>query len=159
MLKRILVAIGDSVESNQILASGLTLVEKFGAEMMLLHAINPSSISNSFTPLVSGMFPIINEVAVKQYLKELKDYEQQGIEQLKEYAQVAKDRGIQAEISQNYGYPGLMICEVAKSWSADAIVMGRNQKSMMSEIFLGSTSNYVLHHAACSVMVVQLPAV
>jgi nucleotide-binding universal stress UspA family protein len=66
---------------------------------------------------------------------------------------------MQVEISQNLGNSGSMICEVAKSWSADAIVMGRNQKSMLSEIFFGSTSNYVLHHAPCSVMVIQLPAV
>jgi nucleotide-binding universal stress UspA family protein len=53
------------------------------------------------------------------------------------------------------GDAGRTICETAKNYSADLIVIGRNQRSVLSEIFLGSTSNYVLHHAPCSVMVIQ----
>jgi nucleotide-binding universal stress UspA family protein len=156
MFKKILVAIGDSSESQVVLSSGLTLAEKFGAQMLLLHIINPST-PTGFSPLVGGMFPIVNDLAIEQYTKELKAYEQRGIEQLQTYAAQVKERGVQVEVSQNFGNSGAMICEVAKSWSADTIVMGRNQKSMLSEVFLGSTSNYVLHHAPCSVMAIQLP--
>ena len=165
MFKKILVAIGDSSESQVVLSSGLTLAEKFGAQVLLLHIINPST-PTGFSPLVGGMFPlaeplgtrIVNDVVLEQYAKEWKEYEQTGIDRLQAYAEQAKERGFQVEFSQNFGNSGRMICEVAKSWSADTIVMGRNQKSMLSEVFLGSTSNYVLHHAACSVMVIQLPA-
>jgi nucleotide-binding universal stress UspA family protein len=157
MFKKILLALGDSSESQAILTAGLTLAEKFGAEILLLHVIQPMSMAG-YSPLVGGMFPMVNEVALDQYAKEWREYEQRGIEQLQTYAAQAKERGVEVEVSQNFGNSGSMICEVAKSWSADAIVMGRNQKSMMSEIFLGSTSNYVLHHAPCSVMVIQLPA-
>ena len=157
MLQKILLAIGDSPDSERVFAAGLTLAEKFGAEMLLLHIINPST-PTGFSPLVGGMFPIVNDVVLEQYAKEWKEYEQTGIDRLQTYAEQAKERGIQVEVSQNLGNSGSMICEVAKNWSADTIVMGRNQKSMLSEVFLGSTSNYVLHHAACSVMVIQLPA-
>ena len=157
MFKKILVAIGESSESQAVLASGLALAEKFGAQMLLVHIINPST-PTGFSPLVGGMFPIVNDVVLEQYAKEWKEYEQTGIDRLQAYAEQAKKRGIQVEFSQNLGNSGSMICEVAKSWSADTIVMGRNQKSMLSEVFLGSTSNYVMHHAACSVMVIQLPA-
>jgi nucleotide-binding universal stress UspA family protein len=158
MFKKILLALGDSAESQEILAAGLTLAEKLGAEILLLHVINPLT-PTGFSPLVGGMFPMVNEIALDQYAKEWREYEQRGIEQLQAYAAQAKERGIQVEVSQNFGNSGSMICEVAKSWSADAIVMGRNQKSLLTEILLGSTSNYVLHHAHCSVMVIQLPAV
>ena len=157
MFQKILVAIGDSSESQVVLSSGLTLAEKFSAQMLLLHIINPST-PTGFSPLVGGMFPIVNDVALEQYAKEWKEYEQTGIDRLQTYAEQAKERGIQVEVSQNFGNSGRMICEVAKSWSADTIVMGRNQKSMLSEVFLGSTSNYVTHHAPCSVIVIQLPA-
>jgi nucleotide-binding universal stress UspA family protein len=93
-----------------------------------------------------------------RYIKTWKEYERLGIERLQAYAERAKAHQVTAEILQNYGDSGPLICEAAKNWSADAILMGRNQKSMLSEVFLGSTSNYVLHHAACSVMVIQLPA-
>ena len=158
MFDKILIAIGNSDESQIVLGSGFTLAEKLGAKVLLLHVIN-SLTSTSFSPLVGGMFPIVNDVAIEQYTKEWKESERQGIEQLQTYAKQAKERGIDVEISQNLGDAGRMICEVAKSWSADAIVMGRNQKSMLSEIWLGSTSNYVLHHAPCSTLVIQLPAV
>ncbi len=157
MFEKILIAIGDSSESELVLGSGLKLAENFGAKILFLHVINPS-LANGFNPLVGGMFPIVNDVAIEQYTKELREYEQLGIARLEFYARQAKERGIAAEISQNAGNAGRMICEVAKNWSADVIAMGRNQKSTLSEIFLGSTSNYVLHHAPCSVLVVQVPA-
>ncbi|MCY7366658.1 MAG: universal stress protein [Chamaesiphon sp.] len=62
---------------------------------------------------------------------------------------------IQAEILQSFGDTGPTICTVAKTWGADLIIMGRNQKSVLTEIFLGSTSNDVLHHAHCSVLIIQ----
>lgn len=158
MFEKILIAIGNSAESQIILGSGLTLAEKFGAKVLLLHVMSPLTLT-SFSPLVGGMFPSVNDMAIEQYTKEWKESERQGLEQLQAYAAQAKERKIDVEISQNLGDAGRMICEVAKSWSADAIVMGRNQKSMLSEIWLGSTSNYVLHHAPCSTLVIQLPAV
>jgi nucleotide-binding universal stress UspA family protein len=161
MLQKILIAIGESEDSEQILGSGLLLAEKLGAQILLLHVLNPmvpNGFSTMGSPFVGGVLPMVSNLAIDQYLQEWKNYEQRGIERLQSYAKHAADRGIAAEILQNYGDSGPMICEAAKTWSADAIVMGRNQKSSLSEIFLGSVSNYVLHHAPCSVMVVQLPA-
>jgi nucleotide-binding universal stress UspA family protein len=162
MLQKILLAIGDSPDSAQILESGLTLAEKLGAEILILHVLDPLvphgliTINNS---LGGGLLPIVNDLAIEQYIAAWNEYERKGIDRLQAYAAQAKARGVKAETLQNYGDSGPLICEAAKNWSADAIVMGRNQKSMMSEIFLGSTSNYVVHHASCSVMVIQLPAV
>ena len=158
MFEKILIAIGNSAESQMVLGSGLTLAEKLGAKVLLLHVMSPLT-STSFSPLVGGMFSIVNDIALEQYTKELKESRQEGLEQLQAYAEQAKEREIDVEISQNLGDSGKMICEVAKNWAADAIVRGRNQKSMLNEIWLGSTSNYVLHHAPCSTLVIQLPAV
>jgi nucleotide-binding universal stress UspA family protein len=157
MFEKIVIAISNSAESQVVLSSGLTLAEKLGAKVLLLHVMNPLT-STSFSPLAGGTFPLVNEIAIEQYAKEWKESERQGLEQLQADAAQAQERGLTVEISQNLGDSGRMICEVAKSWSADAIVMGRNQKSMLSEIWLGSTSNYVLHHAPCSTLVIQLPA-
>lgn len=158
MFEKLLVAVGDSSESELVLTAGLNLAEKFGAKILLLHVIS-RPLSFGFSPMVGGIFPIVNDLAIEQYVKEWKEYEQIGAERLQVYARQAKERGITAEISQNVGDAGRMICEVARGWSADVIVMGRNQKSMLSEVFLGSTSNYVLHHAPCSAIVIQPPVV
>jgi nucleotide-binding universal stress UspA family protein len=157
MLQKILIATGDSPESEQVLESGLRLAEKFGAEVLLLHVLNlfQSGFGTISSPYMGGMYPITNDLDIQQYQKEWKDYEERGMERLQSYAQQASDRSIKAEIFQNVGDSGRMICEAAKDGSVDIIVMGRNQKSALSEMFLGSTSNYVLHHAPCSVMVIQ----
>jgi nucleotide-binding universal stress UspA family protein len=160
MLQKISIAIGDSPESARVLEAGITLAEKLDAQILLLHVLNPL-VSHGFktpdSPLVGGVLPIVNDRAIEQYLKQWKEYERKGIERLQSFARQAVDRGIKAEILQNYGDSGPMICEAAKNWAADMIVMGRNQQSTLSEIFLGSTSNYVLHHAPCSVLVVRSP--
>jgi nucleotide-binding universal stress UspA family protein len=161
MFQKILLAIGDSPDSAQILDSGLTLAEKFGAEILILHVLNPlvpHGLSAFNSPLIGGVLPMTNDAAISEYTKAWQDYQTRGIDRLKTYAAEAQNRQITAEILQSYGDSGSMICDAAKTWTADAIVIGRNQKSTLSEIFLGSTSNYVLHHAACSVLVIQLPA-
>ena len=157
MLQIFLIATGDSLESVEVFKSGLILAEKYGAQISILHVLN--LFQNGFeavgSPFMGGTYPMMNDLAIQQYQKELQDREQQGMERLESYAKQAIARNIKAEIFQNLGDAGRTICETAKNYSADVIVMGRNQKSMLSEIFLGSTSNYVLHHAHCSVFVIQ----
>jgi nucleotide-binding universal stress UspA family protein len=157
VLQKILIATGDSLESVEVFKSGLILAEKYGAQISILHVLN--LFQNGFeavgSPFMGGTYPMMNDLAIQQYQKELQDREQQGMERLESYAKQAIARNIKAEIFQNLGDAGRTICETAKNYSADVIVMGRNQKSMLSEIFLGSTSNYVLHHAHCSVFVIQ----
>jgi nucleotide-binding universal stress UspA family protein len=161
MLQKILLAIGDSPDSAQILESGFTLAEKLGAKILILHVLDPlvpHNLSAAESPLVGGVLPMIDDRVIEQYIAAWNEHEQKGIDRLQTYAAQAKARGIKAETLQNYGDSGPLICEAAKNWSADAILMGRNQKSLLNEILLGSTSNYVVHHAPCSVIVTQLPA-
>jgi nucleotide-binding universal stress UspA family protein len=159
MLHKILIAISDSPESADIFGAGLTLAEKFGAEIAILHVLN--LVQNSFEPIenpaMGGFYPIASDLAITQYNQDLQDYEQRGMERLQASLLQAQDRHLKAEIFQNIGDAGRIICETAKKCAVDLIVIGRHQKSLLSEVFLGSTSNYVMHHAPCSVMVIQHP--
>jgi nucleotide-binding universal stress UspA family protein len=157
VLQKILIATGDSPESAEIFKSGLTLAEKYGAQISILHVLNlfQSGFDTVSNPFMGGTYPMMNDLVIQEYQKELQDRAKQGMERLESYATEARARNITAEIFQNMGDAGRTICETAKKYSADLIVIGRNQRSVLSEIFLGSTSNYVLHHAPCSVMVIQ----
>jgi nucleotide-binding universal stress UspA family protein len=157
VLQKILIATGDSPESAAVFKSGLTLAEKYGAQLSILHVLNlfQHGFEAVGTPLMGGTYPMMNDLVLQQYQQELQNREQQGMERLESYARDATARNIKTEIFQNIGDAGRAICATAKNYAADVIVMGRNQKSMLSEIFLGSTSNYVLHHAPCSVLVIQ----
>jgi nucleotide-binding universal stress UspA family protein len=157
MLNKVLIAIGDSPESEKIWMYGLTLAEKLGARVLLLHVLNP--LQNGFelvgNPLMGGISPIVSDLAVQQYRRDWQDYEQIGTERLNAYAQQAQNHQIASEIFQIPGDSGRIICETAQTNGVDLIVMGRNQKTVLSELLLGSTSSYVLHHAPCSVTIVQ----
>ena len=47
------------------------------------------------------------------------------------------------------------IVEEAESWGADLIVVGSHGYGFWGRTFLGSTSDSVIHHAPCSVLVVR----
>jgi nucleotide-binding universal stress UspA family protein len=162
MLQKILIAVGDAPESVNVLNAGLSLAEKFQARVLLLHVLNPlvpNGLGVADSPLVGGILPIINDDSIRQYIEEWKKYETKGMGRLQSVLQDAKKLGLEAEILQNFGDAGPMICDAAKNWSAEAIVMGRNQRSALNEFLVGSTSNYVLHHASCSVLIIRSQSV
>ena len=92
MLQKILIATGDSPESAEIFQSGITLAEKYGAQISILHVLN--LFKNSFeavgTPLMGGTYPMMNDLAIQHYQKELQDREQRGMERLESDAKQAR---------------------------------------------------------------------
>ena len=58
-----------------------------------------------------------------------------------------------AELMAKAGTPGEMICEVAASMHADVIVMGTNGRGGFRRAMVGSTSDHVVRHAICPVLV------
>lgn len=51
------------------------------------------------------------------------------------------------------GNPGEAIIDVAKKYDAGAIVMGTRGMGMIRRTFLGSVSDYVIHHTKIPVVV------
>jgi nucleotide-binding universal stress UspA family protein len=50
------------------------------------------------------------------------------------------------------------ICAVAEELGVDVIVVGSHGRTGLSRLFLGSTSEHVIRHAPCPVLVVRLEA-
>jgi nucleotide-binding universal stress UspA family protein len=63
--------------------------------------------------------------------------------------------GIPTKSKCQIGHPEPLIRDLAKDWNADLIVMGRRGLSSLTEVFLSSVSNYILHHASCSILIVH----
>ena len=61
---------------------------------------------------------------------------------------------VSAKIIIQGGHPGEHICKVAKKESAALIVCGSRGMGTVRRTILGSTSDYIIHHAHCPVVVV-----
>ena len=159
MFEKILVPLDVSQMSKQVFAQALSLAKTSNASLMLLHVLSPEE-ENSPLPIppnLTDIYPAIgNDLTLENWREQWEMFEHQGLEMLQSSAKEATDAGISTEYRQIPGSPGKSICKLARDWQADLIVVGRRGRSGLSELLLGSISNYVLHHAPCSVLIVHL---
>ena len=156
MFQKVLAAV-DSVSYRRIFDEALQVAKANRAGLILLHVLSPEEeASPGFYGITTlDHYPALYDELMERYKEAWSAFERQGEKLLGSLVQEAIAQGVTAEFTQNAGSPGRTICEVAASVEADLIVMGRRGISGIAEFFLGSASNYVLHNAPCSLMVVQ----
>jgi nucleotide-binding universal stress UspA family protein len=156
MFDKLLVAIDFSVNSRHVFDEALALAQKTGSSLMLLHVLSNEEEGSPNMPIIGSEYylTIADEIA-RIHQKQWQEYENRGLEILQDYTKEATAAGVTSEFTQNLGSPGRTICELANSWGADLIVIGRRGHSGISELIMGSVSNYVMHHAPCSVLTIQ----
>ncbi len=168
MLNKILATIDRSPANQLVFREALSLAKATKANLILLHVLSgeekDSPIMSEYSAVVPTigdhymhLSPQISHMANELYQKQWKEFEEKGIEILRYFAKEASAAGVSTEFSQITGHPSSTICNFAQSCHADVIVIGRRGFSGLKEIFLGSVSNYVVHHAPCSVLLVQTP--
>ncbi|MBW4540422.1 MAG: universal stress protein [Myxacorys chilensis ATA2-1-KO14] len=155
--KRILVTINHSLLTATVFERALDLAQKEQANLMILHClVDPAE---SILPLeqgaTAGIYPIDAGFSQWVFNETLQSEIQQSTTWLQEYCQKATNLKIPTGYQYQIGNPEVMICAVAQQWKADLIVLGRHDQSAIAEFFTGSVSNYVIHHASCSVLVVK----
>lgn len=81
---------------------------------------------------------------------------------LTEYAVIAadaatslRDVGFEAGSEVLTGSPASAVVAFAEAWDADLVIMGSHGRTGLTRLLLGSVARNVLHHAACSVLVVR----
>jgi nucleotide-binding universal stress UspA family protein len=156
MFAKTLVAIDSSTISKAVFDKALDLAKTTGASIMLLHVLS-SEEGMPYLPTNFGReyYAGLSSKALEIYQQQCKEIENQGLKLLQSFASQAIAAGVSTEFTQNQGSPGKIICDLAINWQADLIIMGRRGRAGINELILGSVSNYVLHHAGCSVLVVQ----
>jgi nucleotide-binding universal stress UspA family protein len=158
MYRKILTAIDLSAAGESVFNEALSVVEKYGATLLLLHVL---SHEEDYSPLpippdLGELYPARgNDLTLDYWRQQWQEFEAKGLTMLQEKSKLAVDKGIKGDYRQIYGQAGKAICKVAREEDIDLIVIGRRGRSGLGELFLGSVSNYVLHHAPCSVLIVQ----
>lgn len=157
MFNHILVGIDESASSKRAFEVALELAKDLKTDLILVHALDVFDPASPERPTISA-----NSYSVELDNLSRKTYERRWAEFVQHYEslltqdqQVAEAMGISASYRQPYGRPGPAICKVAKDNSVDLIIVGSHGRKGLSEVFLGSISNHVMHHAPCSVMVMH----
>ncbi len=160
MFKKILVALDLSQMQEPVFAKALSLAKSNHAQLMVIHVLSPGEEQCPTQPdfAMLGYFQPMNDSAVDAYHRCLRNVERKGLELLKNCTHTAATLGIPTQFDQPKGETGPAICRRAREWTADLIILGRRGRSGLSEMFLGSISSYVLHHAPCSVLTVHRDA-
>jgi nucleotide-binding universal stress UspA family protein len=152
---KILVALDKSLQTSIVFEEALEIAQKFGSRLMLFHCIN-SHVKDESIPFIGTIADVdMHGSLLLQHKQTLQKEIEQVRGWLENCSQEANIRKIPAEFTHGFGDAGKQICSLAKSWDADLIILGRRGHKGIAEILLGSVSNYVLHHASCSVLVIQ----
>jgi nucleotide-binding universal stress UspA family protein len=155
MFNKILVAIDGSKMSHDVFKIAINIAKAGTANLVLLHVLSFEEQNSLSIPMPTGLeyFQAVDSDMLKLYREQWQTYEQQSLNLLRSLADRSTAEGIKTEFHQIAGGPGRKICEFALSEDIDLIVMGHRGISALNEFLLGSISNYVLHHAPCSVLI------
>lgn len=160
MLKRILVALDRSEIGQQVFEQALALAQAMQANLLLVHILSPEEDGSPSIPMVSNYdyYPGLSGQSFEIYQKQWDTFKDEGLKMLQSFSAKANTAAVPTQFQQILGSPGRTICKLATTWNADLIVMGHRGLAGFKEFFLGSVSNYVLHHAPCSVHIVHCAA-
>ena len=138
--QRILLAVDLTEESKQVAVSGTGLAAAFGAELHVIHVIEPLSLA------YGGDIPM-----------DLSSVQEQIHEQAKSHlAEFANGLGVPPDRQYLiFGRPESEIHRVAESQDMDLIIVGSHGRHGLA-LLLGSTANGVLHGASCDVLAVRV---
>jgi nucleotide-binding universal stress UspA family protein len=155
-IHRILVGLDFSSTSDSVFQEALDLARHNGASLLLFHCI---SVDTLMTPPPFsgelGLSPHLVDQAYQVQTMQLKEHTQLAIAQFQHYKEQAEYHNIAVEFDYQVTDAGTGLCRKAEEWGADLIMIGRRGRQGLTEMLLGSISNYVLHHAKCMVLVVQ----
>jgi len=140
-LKRIVVPIDLSEISVQALPYAAEFAQKFGAEIILLHVMEPQFPPPKVRPVRPEAIEHDEEGVAENYLKRLR--------------QEVLDEDLRVRTTLRNGAPFHEITRAATSLGADMIILTTHGYTGLKHVALGSTAERVVRHADCPVLVVR----
>jgi nucleotide-binding universal stress UspA family protein len=119
------------------------------AQVLALQVVEPLIFSNP-PQMAPGYAPEMG-VRLQEQIKQAKDNVASAAEALRKAGFKAETRVVENETRSG-------ILDVAEDWHADLIVLGSHGKKGLRKFLLGSVTEFVARHAACSVLIVRMPA-
>jgi nucleotide-binding universal stress UspA family protein len=158
MYAHILVALDSSELSHDVARQAIALAQSVKAKLTLLHVLSSEEGMSPSMPLipVPEYYPSLSVATLELYQEQWNTFQAKSLALLERYKTEAETAGLTVDCFQKAGRPGRTICEVAEAVKADLIMVGRRGHSGLNELFVGSVSNYVVHHASIAVLVCNI---
>ncbi len=153
-INTILYATDLSKNSSYAFFFALDMAKKYGAKIIILHAIEPiPEFAQSFVSMVG----VSREKQHEEYIEKIKNSLQTFCQ--KAEAQIGTPCvELISKIVTPVGYPPNEILTVAEDEQCDLIVMGSHGKGFLAHTFLGSVSSAVLNRTRKPVFIIPLPS-
>lgn len=153
----IMVAIDASEVSKKAFEKALTLAKALNIRLVIAHVLGYRDADSPQPPdsYINRDSIKLDQILYEKYEQEWNAYVDHYEALLKQRTQEAEEIGIEAEYVQVHGTPGASLCKMARTMEVDLLIVGSHQRRGISELLMGSTSNYIMHHAPCSVLVVH----
>ena len=141
---KILVPTDFSGHANAALDHAVELADRFGAELIVLHAVEPP-VYPALTFAGAANLPTVVEGLVEACEKKLAEL----VDGLPD--------GVQARPVTAQGQPFQVIAEVAEEQGVDLIVIATHGYTGIKHFMLGSTAERVVRMSKCPVLTVRTP--
>jgi nucleotide-binding universal stress UspA family protein len=151
MLEKILVCLDGSAPAEKILPYITKDAGVLKAKLILLSVIDlPETVVPISIPGIPGT-PVSTKGAVKRTFAE----EQTADDYLKGQAKILADQGLAVEYAVLSGHPGQTIVNYAQENECTLIAVATHGHGGFRRFALGSTADYVVHHASIPVVTVR----
>ena len=155
--RRILAAVDLDTASNQVCQRALSLAHCCGADVVLLHVLDPVALADPMpvaplaAPGVIGATPATAAPNEEAY-QVAREQAQEKIEQLA--ATLGDVAGERRVVTASSTHDAIQDC--AREAEADLIVVGSHGRHGLALFFTGSTAKEVLKDAPCDVLAVRI---
>jgi len=144
----ILVAVDESKESINALRWALDNLFTSQDRIVLIHAQR-----DAVSIFVAGSPGFMMPVDVLKMLEN--DIKKSTEKILAKAMELCKSKNVTPEIEARTGDAREVICDAAKKYNSDMVVLGSHGYGAFKRVVLGSVSDYCVHHVQCPVVVVK----
>eukprot|EP00300_Choanocystis_sp_HF-7_P002642 c119_g1_i2.p2 GENE.c119_g1_i2~~c119_g1_i2.p2 ORF type:complete len:169 (+),score=28.53 c119_g1_i2:59-508(+) len=142
----------DGSEQSSRAFDKLMNTQKDGDTVLICHACQYPELAAMASPL--GGMPVVDPQMYELHRSAVQDNAKQLVGH---YLNLAKERGLKDchSFVLAEGHPKEQCVEFAAEKGVNTIFVGTRGLGAIQRFFLGSFSNYILHHAGCDVMLVK----
>ncbi|XP_041377539.1 universal stress protein YxiE-like [Gigantopelta aegis] len=141
--RKVIIGIDDSDFSEYAFDFYVQHIQRQGDEIVLVHV-------SEYTNLIHAPALLTDPVVVTELIKEEETKVKKLIER---YSEKMKHAHLGGKVKQMTGKVGEAVVEASKTENASMIIVGTRGMGKMRRTFLGSVSDYILHHSHIPVMV------